>query len=369
MNKEIIYCDHCKKSALGESGNNVQFFLTNCGSIICQYCLSVHKLCVECNNSNCAKRPITENMGFEEEIFFRENFTLKKRLLCAQFFQSKRMRNLIQMLNQRVELYENKCEQLMQRNQQLEKEKESLEIALNTYKHQEQQMTSGRRDNFGDISIPENYFHQENNSHFMSNYVNSVKMDTSFNSSIGPSNSIINHAASTAERFPIEIPRRSKKGSLIGTANPLPKDPMTQPPQQSMNAGLTLITQASGHISSGHSRDRLRTFRSNRNQFNQTPVIQRESPSQQLLQVRPHQHQQQQAAHHQQQQLQQPQPVRQQHRMDIDPVGRPPTMAFQSNGVNTGQQPNSSNQFRFMRRYGGTGGGGLGRERSSRFFK
>lgn len=202
----LIFCNFCFQSPV--SNNKVQYFLTNCGNVICQNCAPVQR-CPKCG-PKCAKKVIASNSDSDVNILFKDIFPKMKKFRFAISYQINRMKQLINHLFSNISKYE---KQLEEKNEYLKSLEKEVQLVQSEY----EQLKKLHNNHLNQAEKP-----------FMSNIMNSIE-DTSFNVFAGENFGFenLNPNPSTRKK-PDEKVNNIRKPFPMQTVNPqraVPREP------------------------------------------------------------------------------------------------------------------------------------------------
>lgn len=101
MNGYVIYCNSCYTNSFSANQSLQQYFITSCGKVICQKCLPSQANCNKCG-PNCSRKLISNQMGSDMDMFFKDIPSNIKRMLQAEMFQQNRYKQFIKYQYQQI---------------------------------------------------------------------------------------------------------------------------------------------------------------------------------------------------------------------------------------------------------------------------
>lgn len=218
MDGFLIFCDRCFQTALKTNGY-IDYYLTTCGKIFCQNCISLQTGCSKCG-PNCSMKKMDNHINNDCQLFFKDYDCLLNQLRLIQSYQTNRYQtNIKQLIKQNVQL-ENEIVQYNETALALEEEIKRIEEKIsnlpdsnqipvqNCFDPKEMPFMSKM------IKAMENEVIKDNN---INNNNNNYLMEPDPNRSFIVAN--LNQTQSTMSS--VSQNRRSSKGSIIGKAYPI----------------------------------------------------------------------------------------------------------------------------------------------------
>lgn len=209
MNAYLAFCGTCHQIP---NSSGTQFFLTSCGNVICQTCLTRQSNCIKCGAS-CSKTLISNQMSANVAGFFKDPGSEMQLMQRTMAFQSSRYKAYIKYANARMAYFERTLKELNQKNRTLEMDNKGLKERNNSL---EQQRHSSRElqgfpmvPSQAPLAPPAS----ANESQFMNNFMAAIDQQNPDNSI----NAQLDFGANSHGIFPRNTSRNSFDNSLNRT--------------------------------------------------------------------------------------------------------------------------------------------------------